>query len=204
MGPDDAEDGPVDTGLVAATVTHVATVLPVPPAYAATRAPAPSARAPVPLDQQLPDGWNLHKVASLVSDVAQNMYELPYVLKKHALTAKQYEALEKNEFFRKALEAEVLAWSGVDSIQKRLALESALALEDAMPTVAARMSNKNESLGDIVMLMKLFAEIAGSIGSKAAAQGSVNTHKFKIIINLGGDTVARDATPSGPVIEHVE
>jgi len=144
----------------------------------------------------MPDGWTLHKVAALVSDVAQNMYELPHLLKKHGLTPKQYATLEKNPFFQRALEAEVITWQGANSIQKRLALESALAVEDAMPDVAARLRNKSEPLGEVVALMKLFTEMAGVIGAKSAGPVQAS-ERFKITINLGGDdSLQRDATPS--------
>jgi hypothetical protein len=154
----------------------------------------------------MPDGWNLHRVAALVSDVAQNMYELPYILKKHDLTASQYQTLEKNAFFQRALEAEVITWSGANSIQKRLMLEAAIAVEASMPTVAARMSSKTEPLGEIVMLMKLFAEMAGVVGTKSAQAGPASFgERFKIVINLGGETLQKEAEPGmKPVtIEHV-
>src|SRR3954469_9846610 len=108
-------DDPIPTGLVPATVT------------------APVTPAPAPVE--LPDEWTLPKVAALVTDIAQNIYELPYLLKKHKLTDAQYKLLETNEFFKRALEAETMTWQGVNSIQKRLALESAIALEAAMPTL---------------------------------------------------------------------
>jgi hypothetical protein len=153
----------------------------------------------------MPDGWNLHKVAALVSDLAQNMYELPYILKKHNLTEKQYKTLEKNQFFQRALEAEVISWTGANSIQKRLMLEAAIATEEAMPYVAARMQSKTEPLEAIVPLMKLFAEMAGVIGTKSALTGPATFgERFKIVINLGGESLQRGAAPSmKPVIEHV-
>lgn len=155
-----------------------------PPAY--TKAP-------------LPDGWNLNKVAGLVRDVAQEMYDLPTILKKHELTDKQYATLEANEFFKRALEQFTLDWNTAANTQKRLALEAAIALEDALPTVAARASKTNEPLADVVSLVKVLAEIAGSIGTKAANQPQGPTEKFKIIINLGADTLLSREASTSPV-----
>ena len=81
------------------------------------------------------------------------------------VTEKQYDKLQKNEFFQRALEAEIITWSGANSIQKRLMLEAAIGAEAAMPTLAARMQNKNEDLVAVVALMKLFAEMAGVTGA---------------------------------------
>jgi hypothetical protein len=150
----------------------------------------------------MPDGWTLHKVAALVSDVAQNMYELPYLLNKHPLTAKQYERLQENAFFQRALEAEVISWTGANSIQKRLMLEAAIASENAMPDLAARLSSRTEPLGEQVALFKLFAEMAGVIGSKSALGGPQSFgERFKIVINLGGEQFEKEASPSMKVIE---
>jgi hypothetical protein len=199
----------VETGLAGLTVTvtdpEIAAASASQPAVAVTPVPAEDpgpARALSSAATPMPDGWTLHKVAALVSDVAQNMYELPYILKKHELTAKQYATLEKNPFFQRALEAEVITWAGANSIQKRLMLEAAIASEAAMPSLAARLQSKTEPLGEIVMLMKLFSEIAGVTGSRVANAGPQSFgEKFKIIINLGGESLQKEASPVMKVIE---
>lgn len=187
-------DEHVETGIVAAAVTMAAMPAPPPPVadpeilQAAVALTAPAV--------VMPEGWTLFKIASLVADVAQNMYEISYILKKHGLTAEQYKYLQANEYFQKCLESEVIAWSGANSIQKRLALEAAIALETALPTVAARLSKSTEPLSDVVSLVKVLAEISGLIGTKAAAaqgQGGNGT-RVKIEINLGADTFTREAT----------
>jgi hypothetical protein len=221
----DGEDdyvSPEESGLsslVAVTVTPVAVEeLPQPSAAATTPVsdpPSPgtgggeaaweaykardrSRKLPEPV--QMPDGWSLHDVAALVGDVAANMYELPFILAKHKLSEAQYNLIKKNEFFQRALEAEIITWQGANSIQKRLALEAAIAVEASMPMVAARLSNKNEPLGEVVSLMKLFAEMAGSIGTKAAPTMG-NSERFKIVINLGGhNALEREAEPALKVV----
>lgn len=174
-------DEPVETGLAGLTVTAAVTV------------DAPAAPQ-VPATQQMPDGWTLSKVAALVRDIAQAMYDEPYILKKHGLTDAQFAFLKGNEFFQRALEAETISWQRADNVRNRLALEAAIAVEDALPTVAARLSKTNEPLSDVVALLKVLSEIAGTIGAKAAAP-QASGDKFKIVINLGADTVQREATP---------
>jgi len=199
-------DDYVETGLVPRTVTATAT--PIAADHRSTQpaviAPAPPATPPTARAMPMPDGWTLHKVAALVGDVAQNMYEMPYILKKHELTKEQYATLENNEFFQKALEAEIITWQGANSIQKRLMLEAAIGAEAAMPTLAARMQSKTEPLGDIVALMKLFSEMAGVTGVKAAGGPSSFGERFKIVINLGSDSLQKEASPSvdPKIIEH--
>lgn len=197
--PDDI----VETGLVAAAVTMRAAAAgdvrhiqikdfklddPVPHPDDPRRFDPPAVVAPA-----MPDGWTLPTVAALVTDVAQNLYDTPYLLKKHKLTLEQFAFLEQNEFFKRALAAETLVWQSTNSIQKRLALEAAIAVEAALPTVAARLSKPTEPLADVVALLKVLSEMAGTIGAKAAGPAT-SGEKFKIVINMGADVVTREAS----------
>lgn len=180
-------DETVETGLAGLTAAVTMEQPPVPP-------PALLAPSPAYKKEPLPDGWNLNRVAGLVRDVAQSMYDLPTILKKHGLTDKQYNVLAGNEFFTRALEQFTLDWNSAANTQKRLSLEAAIALEDAMPVVAARAHKPTEALSDVVALVKVLAEIAGTIGTKAANQPVAPTERFKIIFNLNGDLVERSAS----------
>lgn len=187
---------PIETGLVGLTAA-VTEPAPEPP-------PQVPAVIPVQVPAAMPEGWSLTKVAVLVRDVAQNMYDLPYILKKHTLSAEQYATLKDNQFFQSALAQMTMEWNSAANTQKRLALEAAIAVEDALPTVAARLSKPTEPLADVVSLLKVLSEIAGTIGSKAAQSPAAIGEKFKIVINLGGDLVEREAHASLKVITGAE
>ena len=183
-------EDPVETGLaVTATVT--------PP----EPAPPPAPPAPPTPPATMPKGWTIHKVAELVRDLAVNMYDEPDILKKHGIDQQQYALLEKNEFFKQALRAAVLEWNSPQSTEKRLAMEAAIALEDAMPAMAARLSDKKEELVGLVALAKLFAEMARVTGN--ANRPSEARERFSISIHLGDDkqTIDIDAAPANPVPE---
>ena len=149
----------------------------------------------VPAQITMPDGWTIHKIAAFVRDIAMNMYDLPVILQKHELSTAQYNLLKENEFFKKAIEAATIEWNSPQSTQKRLAMEAAIALEDAMPTLAARMSKENEPLPGLVQLATLFAKIAG-VGEHSAQGQAVE--KVKITINLGADIlkVEKNSAPN--------
>lgn len=171
----------------------------------ATVTPQPPA-APVaflaPVVRQ-PDRWTIHKVADLVRDLAMNLYDEPAILAKHGLSAVEFDVLKKNKFFQNAFEQEVIAWNSPQSTTRRLALEAAMAVENALPVVAARLHNTNEPLADVVGLIKVLSELAGAIGPKANVQSGPAASQFKITINLGGETTTRDATPT-ITIDHQE
>lgn len=199
------DEDTVDTGLVAAAVTIGEAPTPhiEPPAPPELVAAAVALALP---KVQMPSGWDLHKVAAFVTDMAQNMYDLPVILAKHNLTAEQYDVLKDNEFFKRALEAEIITWNSAASIQKRIQLESAIAIEAFMPTVAARLGKSTEPLSDVVALLKVLSEIAGTSGAKAAVNQPGAGEKFKIIINLGADVTEKEVNlpsavqsiPEGP------
>lgn len=135
----------------------------------------------------MPNGWTIHKVAALVRDLAMNLYDTPTILKTHNLSEAQHVLLTENEFFKRALEAAVIEWNSPQSTNKRLAMEAAIALEDALPAVAARLSKANEPLPGVVELAKLLAKMAG-VGESATQP--IASEKFKITINLGSDVLS--------------
>lgn len=142
----------------------------------------------------LPKGWTLQKMSSLIRDVAQQLYEIPTILSTHGLTEDQYKIIASNEFFQRTLEQYKIEWFSGANTQKRLALEAAIALEDTMPSVVARAHKVNEPLNDVVALLKLLAEMSGATGRKDAQSPIGGTERFKIVFNLGGDTLKREST----------
>lgn len=132
-----------------------------------------------------PDPYTIQSIAALVRDLAVNMYDIDYILKKHRLTQDEYEGLCKNEFFKRALEVAATEWHSPLSTNKRLAMQAAIGLEDAMPKMAARMHKESEPLANIVEVARLFAKIAGAGEEKTT---NIPSEKFTITINLGADT----------------
>ncbi len=133
----------------------------------------------------MPTGWTMQKTAAFIRDLAHNMYDLPFILKTHGVSQIQYDGIKDQEFFQAALRTMTIEWNSIGNTQKRLAIEAAIALEDAMPTLAARMTKSTELLTGVVELAKLFAKVAG-VGE--ATQNNAPTERFKITINLGADS----------------
>lgn len=180
----------VETGLVGLSIT--AAVTPPEP----TPEQLPAVIVPQVPAAEMPEGWTIHKTAAFVRDLAQNLYDEDTVLKKHGVSPEQYARLKNNEFFKRALEATALEWNAPQNTKRRLALESAIAIEDSLPDVVARMRVKNEPLTGVVALLKVLGEIAGVAGQGQAQQPQAVGEKFKITINLGGDVTQREATPN--------
>lgn len=141
---------------------------------------------PVTVPVTLPPDFTIHQIAALVRDVAVQLEDMPVILKKHGLSRQQYDSLAGNQFFQNVLQEAVKNWHSPQSTKERVALGALLALEDALPRIAARMTAGREDLADVVETAKLFADLAG-IGPKAAQQVQPTGEKFSININLGSD-----------------
>lgn len=175
--PFDFTDEPVETGLVTATVTDV-------PAGADQLTPeaVQAAKALVNLPE-----ITAVQLAQLAREIAQDIGLLPAILQKYKLTQPQYEFIEKhNAFFRSVLATEIKNWQSIKSTEARLRLQAQAALEQQMPSVANRMGNAAEKLGDVVEAVKAFARIAGV---DAPPAGPATTgERYQIVIDLGADS----------------
>lgn len=152
------------------------------------------ARTTVPMPQM-----SVALLARLAREVATDMYELVDVLKNFNLTPDQYARIRTLPFFIHALEDATIEWTSAKNTYERLKLEAAVGLEDAMPSLQARMKKDGEALPGVVEAAKLFAKIAG-VGEREQGQSSPG-EKFTININLGDGydlKYEKDVTPRGP------
>jgi len=139
----------------------------------------------------LPPGFTVPGVAALARDLAIHLYDEDVTLKKHGITAEQFETLSAVSFFTRMLEAASLDWNSTKTINQRLALEAAVTLEEALPDIGARMKKSDEALSGVVEAGKLLAKVAGLGEAKTQAPPG---EKFTITINLGADTLKYDKT----------
>jgi hypothetical protein len=147
---------------------------------------------------------NSYRLASLAREVAMNMRNLPEILADYGIEPEDYKQVLTWPFYKSALEAAIIEWNGPLSTNQRIKIQAAAALEDALPSMAARMSHTDETLPAVVETGKLFAKLAG-IGEQGQ-RGDIG-EKFSITINLGEDkklTFEKDITPKepNPALEH--
>lgn len=174
-------DEPIATGLLGVPT------LP-PPVAQPIGLPVVAAPAPLPA-ANMPAGWTIQKTAAFIRELAHNMYDVPFILKTHGVTQAQYDGIKDQEFFQGALRAMTVEWNSIGNTQKRLAIEAAIALEDALPAMAAHLSKTRELTPAIIEFAKLLAKMAG-VGE--VSQNNAPTERFKITINLGADVQTFD------------
>jgi len=145
-----------------------------------------------------------HELAALAREVAYNIRPLAVILPDYGITQAQYNEYLLVPFFKNALEVLIIDWNKATSTEKRLQLQAQAGLEDALPTLAARMGDKESALPAAVETGKLFAKIAG-IGEQG--RDAHPGEKFSIVINLGEDKTLKfekNVTPDKPLLEQKE
>lgn len=160
----------------------------------------------------LPDGFSVPQVVALARDLAMDMYDRPVLLKKHGITDSQYATLEGIPYFVNVVKQLSEEWNAPKSSQQRLAIQTAVGLEEVLPDVIARAKIKNEPLQSVAALVKVLADIAGA-NQSANRQAAPAREQFKITINLGGDqevynktkpTITLEADQAPPELEEVQ
>jgi hypothetical protein len=183
--PGDFENQLVETGfdLVTATVTE-------PEALTAEGIEALKSLVNLPADKATPQF-----LMAVARELAMDVHTVDSVIAKYGLTHAQYDFLAThNTFFKQALLQQVSEWQRLDSTQARLKAESAAALEEQLPKIAARMGSASEKLSDVVEAAKLFAKIAG-VDTAPAGAGTAG-ERFTINIDLGaGDKITARSGP---------
>lgn len=122
--------------------------------------------------------------------------ELPLILSDFKLNLAQYDLIAAHPFFIAAADEARIEWGSALSAEKRIKIEAAATLEQALPFIGAKMIKKDESLDAQVKAGTLLAKLAG-IGETGGGAGS--GEKFTINIDLGGDKkieFVKDVTPA--------
>ena len=148
-----------------------------------------------------PEDVSVPRMVALARDVALDMFDLPILLKKHELTPGQYETLKNLPYFKNLVEHLALEWHGTKNAQQRLAVQTAVGLEEVLPTVIGRAKIANEPLQGVAQLVKVLADICGATANARQATTGP-TERFKITINLGADTEVYNKSKPVVVIEN--
>ena len=128
----------------------------------------------------------------LARDMAWNIRDPDIILGALGVTQEQFDThVKRNAFYKRAYETFLVEWESANSTNKRIAVKSAAALEDLLPSIGARMANAKEGLPAVVETAKLFAKLAGAGEEK---RDSSPGEKFTITINLGADKLRFEET----------
>lgn len=148
----------------------------------------------------LPEGFSVPGVVALARDLAIGMYDEAVLLKKHGITTEQYATLNAVPYFQNIVKQLAEEWNAPKSAQQRLAIQTAVGLEEVLPDVIARAKIKNEPLQGVAQLVKVLADIAGA-NQTAGKQQAAPREQFKITINLGADQEVYNKTKPTIVLE---
>lgn len=122
-------------------------------------------------------------MGKLANEIATDLREVADVLKDYNLSQEQYEKLLANATFKQMLDAATRQWKSANGVNERLRLEAAASLERILPTLTARLGDKNEPLPAVVEGSKFLAKTAG-LDTSIVPNGP-GAEKFSIQINIG-------------------
>ena len=133
-----------------------------------------------------------NQIAVIAREMAMNIRDPKFILDAVGITQEQFDThIRPQVYYKRAYEAFVTEWESALTTNKRIALQSAAALEDALPKLASRMSKDAEALPAVVETAKLLAKLAGAgEQTRETAPGE----RFTITINLGADTLKFEET----------
>ena len=181
-------DEPIDTGLGDLIIESVSPTAPALVTAAVTVKPK----------ADLPKGFSLPQVMSLARDMAVMLFDEPTILDNNGITEEQLNYLKENEFFKQQLELASAEWHSIKSVNQRIALGAAMIVEDALPTIGARLKTSQEPLAGVVQGLTAVSKIAG-LGEKPQGQQTPG-EKFTITINLGAAN--QKVIESSPILDN--
>lgn len=133
---------------------------------------------------KLPD-LTIQQLSKLALELAMNIRTVGAIVVDYSITVQQLDFLKSDHpLFKQMLDASTIEWNSAKNTQERLRIEAAAALEQALPALAARMSDPKESLNYAVEAGKMFSKIAGVDQPKDAGKNAPG-ERFQITINLG-------------------
>lgn len=139
------------------------------------------------------------KLAELAYELARDLKDAKDIYRVYGITEDQFkEHVEPKPFFQRVLEAAVIEWAATGSTKTRIKFQAALALEQGIIPLTARMMDDEEDLGKAVETAKLLAKIAGL--DTPQGEGGPG-EKFTITINLGADQIKVETIDGNIVAE---
>lgn len=128
---------------------------------------------------------NDNLVAMIAREMAMAIRPASEILGTNNLTQEEFETnIQPLDFYKRCYEAFIAEWNSIGNTNRRIAMQSAVALEVVLPLLAARMGHRGELLPDVTKTAELFGKLAG-IDNEAKKTGN---DRIKITINLGADT----------------
>jgi hypothetical protein len=152
----------------------------------------PADYGPVPM--QVIDDMTLIKLAR---EIAMDVREIDEILELHGIDASTFERLLRHTRFVEVLSAERAAWQSAINTHERVKLKAGAMIEEFLPTLYARLHDREESLMNVVKGAELAAKLA-EMGASSAKLNGDSVDRVSITINLGAEkkvTYERDITP---------
>lgn len=129
--------------------------------------------------------FDIDDMAALARDVAGSLHGYKPVIARYKISEQEYARVAAEPFFQEMLRKALVDFHKIQSTQKRSAMKAAIVIEEAIPTLGARINDSREPLEKVAQMTKVLADIAG-LNVKDAANAA--QERITISIDLGADT----------------
>jgi hypothetical protein len=129
------------------------------------------------------------QMAALARELVMNIRNYKETFALFGIDEKDYQLIEKNEFFRKVREQFTLEWNASTSTDERIRLQHLAYLEKLSPVLARRAMQPDANLSASTDVAKIFMKGSG-MGEPKSEKASAE--RFIITINMGGETETYD------------
>ena len=159
----------------------------------------------VPTDELSTAPWHLvahpnldvRQVTKIARNVVTGVFQLDVVLHEVGISREQFDRyIAPSELYRRVYDTFLLEWQSPLSTNKRIAILSAILLEDGLMTLAARMVNADTPFNSAIECAKSLAKFAG-IGESTGQQSLAPSERFTINI-ITSETSKITATAASP------
>jgi hypothetical protein len=142
------------------------------------------------------------QLVTLAREIAFDLYSIEDILKRHRISAEQWQRIQQHAGFQAILASQIQAWHSALNTHERVKLKTAIIVEEWLEEANRRIHDQAENLTaktEVVKVLGRFAEM-GLTNAKVEGGGG---DKVSITINLDADSkLMFEKQREAPVIEY--
>lgn len=134
----------------------------------------------------------------IAREIAMDLLDVEDILKRYGITAKEWDRLQRNQYFQRVLQQAVIDWGSALNTEQRVKVKSAALFEEWLVEANRLAHDPQQPLSSKVELMKMLR----AAGFAQAGGGEGSGERFSVTINLGADNQLKiEKTVTPKVIE---
>ena len=143
---------------------------------------------------------DVRQITKIARNMVMGAMQPEMILRSEGISDEQFQRyIRPTELYRRVYDTFLLEWQSPLSTNKRIAILSAILLEDGLMDIALRMVNAETPFNSAIEAAKALAKFAG-IGESTAQQSLAPSERFTINIITSDQSKITASTPPSPVL----